>query len=34
MDILPDGRVVACSFLMDKPEFIGPNILDVSIYDA
>jgi len=34
MDILPDGRVVACSFLMDKPEFIGPNILDVSLYDA
>ena len=34
MDILPDGRVVACSFLMDKPEFIGPNILNVSVYDA
>ena len=34
MDILPDGRVVACSFLMDKPEFIGLNILDVSVYDA
>ncbi|MGB9591087.1 MAG: SPASM domain-containing protein [Candidatus Kryptoniota bacterium] len=34
MDILPDGKVVACSFLMDKPEFIGPNILDISVYDA
>jgi len=34
MDILPDGRVVACSFLMDKPEFIGPNIFDVSVYEA
>ncbi|MDP2940277.1 MAG: radical SAM protein [Candidatus Omnitrophota bacterium] len=34
MDILPDGRVVACSFLMDRPEFIGPNILDVSVYNA
>lgn len=34
MDILPDGRVIACSFLMDNPEFIGPNILDVSVYDA
>lgn len=34
MDILPDGRVVACSFLMNRPEFIGPNILDVSVYDA
>lgn len=34
MDILPDGRIIACSFLMDKPEFIGPNILDVSVYDA
>lgn len=34
MDILPDGKVVACSFLMERPEFIGPNILDVSVYDA
>ncbi|TSC95962.1 MAG: radical SAM protein [Parcubacteria group bacterium Athens1014_10] len=33
-DILPDGRVVVCSFLMDKPEFIGPNIFDISVYDA
>ena len=34
MDILPDGRTVACSFLMNLPEFIGPNILDVSVYEA
>ncbi|MCK5633123.1 radical SAM protein [bacterium] len=34
MDILPDGRVVTCSFLMDDSEFIGPNILDVSVYEA
>ncbi|MBD3208361.1 MAG: radical SAM protein [Candidatus Nealsonbacteria bacterium] len=34
MDILPDGKVIACSFLMDFPEFIGPNILDVSVSEA
>lgn len=34
MDVLPDGRTVACSFLMDNPDFIGPNILDVSVYEA
>lgn len=34
IDIMPDGKIVACSFLMDRPEFIGPNILDISVYDA
>lgn len=34
MDVLPDGSVLACSLLMDKPEFVGPNILDVSVYEA
>jgi MoaA/NifB/PqqE/SkfB family radical SAM enzyme len=31
IDILPDGRVVPCSFLMYFPEYIGPNILHTSV---
>lgn len=32
--LCPDGRVNACSFMMDDPEFVGPNLLEVSIQDA
>lgn len=34
ISLLPDGRVFACPFLMDEEQFIGPSILDVSVYDA
>lgn len=31
--LCPDGRVNICSFLM-KEEFLGPNLLEVSVYEA
>ncbi|MFA5776861.1 MAG: radical SAM protein [Parcubacteria group bacterium] len=31
ISILPDGRVVACPFLIDYPEFIGPNAIGMSV---
>lgn len=34
MDIGPSGETFACSFIMDKNEFRGLNILDNSIYEA
>ena len=34
INILPDGRIFACPFLMDKPEFIGQNMIDVSVTEA
>lgn len=30
----PDGRVNVCSFLLDDPEFLGPNMKDVSAQEA
>lgn len=30
----PDGRVNACSFLMDEEEYVGPNMLECSVQDA
>lgn len=32
--LCPDGRVNACSFLMDDEFFVGPNMIDVSVQDA
>lgn len=32
--LCPDGRVNACSFMMDDPEFVGPNLLEVSVTEA
>ncbi len=32
--LCPDGRVNVCSFLIDDPEFLGPNMLDVSAQEA
>ena len=32
--LCPDGRVNACTFLMDDPEFKGPSMLDVSVHEA
>lgn len=32
--LCPDGRVNACSFLMSDPEFLGPNLVDVSAREA
>lgn len=34
MDIGPSGETFACSFIMDKNDFKGLNILDNSIYEA
>jgi radical SAM protein with 4Fe4S-binding SPASM domain len=34
MNILPDGQTFACPFLMDSPEFTGPNMIDVSVAEA
>jgi radical SAM protein with 4Fe4S-binding SPASM domain len=34
IDILPDGRVVPCSFLMNFSEYFGPNILYTSVEKA
>lgn len=30
----PDGRVNACSFLMDNPDFVGPNMVEASVQEA
>lgn len=32
--LCPDGRVNACTFLMNDPEFIGPSMLEVSVFEA
>jgi len=32
--LCPDGRVNACSFLMDDPEFVGPSLLDSTVQEA
>jgi len=32
--LCPDGRVNACSFLMNDEEFLGPNMIDVSVQEA
>lgn len=32
--LCPDGRVNVCSFLLDDPEFLGPNMKDVSVQEA
>lgn len=32
--LCPDGRVNVCSFLMDDPEFLGPNMTEVSVQEA
>lgn len=32
--LCPDGRVNACSFMMDDPEFVGPSLLEVSVTEA
>lgn len=34
MSLLPDGRVFSCPFLMDDQKYIGPHILDISVYEA
>lgn len=30
----PDGLVNACSFLMDEPDFQGPNMIEASVQEA
>lgn len=34
ISILPDGRAFACPFLMDDEGYIGPNLNQVSVYEA
>ena len=34
MGLCLDGRINACSFLMDDPEFVGPSLLEVSVQQA
>lgn len=34
MGLCPDGRINACSFLISDPDFVGPNLLDVSVAEA
>jgi len=34
IDILPDGKVVACSFVMGNKDFTGMNIKNKSVYSA
>lgn len=32
--LCPDGRANVCSFLMNDPRFLGPNLLEVSVHEA
>ena len=32
--LCPDGRVNACSFLMDDPDMVGPSMLQASVQEA